>query len=122
MNKILLISPPDYYHGQIKKALLVNPNAGEKQAVQDWLRDNDEEIAVYIYDNNSDLDWLINTINSVDSAYFNIDNSTDISYHYISYLIANPKVTYKSLVMDYSPINRDKVYNIDEYIQRNWLG
>ena len=103
------------------KALLINPTADEKNHVQEWLKENDIDMCLYVYNNDNDAAWLLNIASTSDSIYFNVDNSTDISYNYISYLIANQKVTYKSLVFDYSLINQNRTYEIDEYIQRNWL-
>jgi len=104
------------------KALLINPIADEKNLVQDWFKDNDIEMTLYVYNNDDDITWLLNIVSTSDSIYFNVDNTTDISYNYISYLISNPKVTYKSQNLDYSLINQNRTYDINEYIQRNWLG
>lgn len=103
------------------KCLLINPTAEEKLAVQEWLKNNDIEVILYMYNNDNDIAWLINVASFADSIYFNLDNSTDISYHYASYLIAKPQVTYNSQILDFGLINKDKVYNINEYIQRHWL-
>lgn len=103
------------------KCLLINPTAEEKNSVQEWLRNNDIEMTLYIYNNDDDIIWLLNVVSMIDSAYFNLDNTKDISYHYASYLISSPRVTYKSENIDFSIINRDKVYNINEYIQKQWL-
>ena len=103
------------------KALLINPTADEKNHVQEWLKDSDVEMALYVYNNDNDITWLLNVASTSDSIYFNVDNTTDISYNYISYLIANQKVTYKSQQLEYSLLNQNRTYDIDEYIQRNWL-
>ncbi len=103
------------------KVFLINPTADEKNHVQEWLKDNDIEMCLYVYDNNHDISWLLNVASTSDSIYFNVDNTTDISYNYISYLISNQKVTYNSRDLDYSIINNNRIYNINEYIQRNWL-
>ncbi len=105
----------------MKKAFLINPTADEKNLVQDWLKNNDIEMCLYVYDNHDDISWMLSVASTTDSIYFNVDNTTDISYNYASYLIANPKVTYKSLTLDYSLLNQNRTYDINEYIQRNWL-
>lgn len=120
-NKLLIVTSPDYFHGVMMKAFLINPTADEKNHVQEWLKENNLEMCLYVYNNDDDINWLLNIASTTDSIYFNVDNSTDISYNYISYLIANPKVTYKSLNLDYSLINQNRTYEINEYIQRNWL-
>ena len=103
------------------KALLINPTADEKNLVQEWFKDNDVDMTLYVYNNDNDISWLLNVASTSDSIYFNVDNTSDISYNYISYLIANPKVTYKSQQLEYSLINQNRTYDINEYIQRNWL-
>ena len=121
MNKISIVTSPDYYHANTERVLLINPSAEEKNLVHEWLKDNDVEMVLYVYNSDNNIEWLLNIADSVESTYFNIDNTTDISYNYISYLISKPKVTYKSEKLDYSILNKDRIYNIDEYIQRNWL-
>ena len=120
-NKLLIITSPDYYHGNTFKTLLINPTADEKNHVQEWLKGNDIEMSLYVYNNDNDITWLLNVASTSDSIYFNVDNTTDISYNYISYLISNIKVTYKSKDFNYSIINQNRTYDINDYIQRNWL-
>jgi hypothetical protein len=120
-SKIILVTNPDYHHGNMMSSLLINPTADEKDAVQEWLKNNDIEMILYIYNRDQDITWLLNVVAMVDSVYFNLDNTTDIAYNYASYLISNPQVTYKSENIDFSIINRDKVYNINDYIQRQWM-
>ena len=103
------------------KVLLINPTADEKNHVQEWLKEYDSDMALYIYNNDDNINWLLNVASTVNSTYFNIDNTSDISYNYVSYLIANPKVTYSSKILNYDLINQNRTYNINEYIQRNWL-
>ena len=103
------------------KALIINPTADEKNLLQEWLKESNLEMALFVYNNDRDINWLLNIASTVDSIYFNVDNTTDISYNYISYLISNQKVTYNSRELDYSIINNNRIYSINEYIQRNWL-
>ena len=120
-NKIIIVTSPDYFHGNTFRSLLINPTADEKNLAQEWLKENELDLCLYVYNNDADINWLLNVASTSDSIYFNVDNSKDISYNYISYLIANPKVTYSSLSLDYSLINQNRTYDINEYIQRNWL-
>jgi len=120
-NKLILVTSPDYFHGDMMKSLLINPTADEKNHVQEWLKDNDVDMTLYVYNNDDNAAWLLNIASTSNSIYFNVDNTTDISYNYISYIIANQKVTYKSQNLDYSLINQNRTFDINEYIQRNWL-
>ena len=120
-NKLLIVTSPDYFHGNINKALLINPTADEKNLVQEWLKENETDFCLYVYNNDDDISWLLNVASTSNSIYFNVDNTSDISYNYISYIIANQKVTYKGQNLDYSLINQNRTFDINEYIQRNWL-
>jgi len=122
VNKITLISYPDYYHDQSRKALLVNTTADERNTVQQFLQANDIELSIYTYNNENQIEWLLNVANMVDTVYINVDNTTDRSYHYLSYLISLTNTTWNSREIDYSIINRGKAIEINGYIQKHWMG
>lgn len=116
---LTIITPPDYYHNSQSKLLIVNPTEAEKKTVSDWLKSADVfDVSVYVYNNDDDITWLLNVIKTADDAYINVDNSKDLSYYYISYLVSQSNVTWNSEKVDYSIINREKVRTIDEFIQR----
>ena len=121
MNKVTLITYPDFYHNKSKKVLLVNTLAEEQTLVNSWLLANPIELTVYLYNNDGQVDWLLNVINQIDTAYINVDNSTDMSYYYMSYLVSLTNTTWNSTTIDYSNINKQKASNINEYMARNWL-
>lgn len=122
MNKITLISFPDYYHNQTHKVFLINPTKDEKDSVQSWLMLNDVDMAIFLYENNDQIEWLLNITRMSDTVYINIDNSEDLSYYYTSYLVSQSNVSWYSDKIDYSILNKDRVRNIDEYIQKHWLA
>ena len=121
MNKVTLVTYPDYHHDKSKKALLINTTHIERVEVNAWLLDNDVEITVYMYNNDNCIEWLLNVANQVNTVYINVDNTSDISYHYISYLVSLTNNVWNSTEIDYSIINKGKVSNINEYMARNWL-
>lgn len=121
MNKVLIVTYPDYYHDKSKKFLLVNTTAEERTAVNDWLLVNPIGITLYLYNNEDHIEWLLNVANQVNTVYINVDNTSDISYHYISYLVSLTNTFWNSREIDYSILNKGKVSNINEYMARNWL-
>lgn len=118
---LTLVTPPDYYHNSQFKSLIVNPSEEEKTTISDCLKYNDISISVYLYDNSENIEWLLNVTNTANTVYINVDNSKDLSYYYLSYLVSQPNVTWKSDRVDYSIINKDQARNINEYIQKHWL-
>lgn len=119
---LTIITPPDYYHRSQYSSLVINPSQDEKQVISDSLKEIDTEMSVYLYQNDNMIEWLINSAKIADSVYINVDNSKDLSYYYISYLVSQSNVTWNSDKLDYSIINREKVRNINEFIQQHWLA
>jgi hypothetical protein len=122
VNKVILVTYPDYHHDKSKKVLLINTTSNEQEEVNSWLLVNDIEITIYMYNNEDQIEWLLNVANQVETVYINVDNTSDISYHYISYLVSLTNNVWNSTKIDYSIINKGKVSNINEYMARNWLG
>jgi len=119
---LTIITPPDYYHRSQTKSLILNPTDDEKKIISDFLKSNDvTDVSIYLYNNDNNVDWLLNVVQNIDSAYINVDNSKDLSYYYLSYLVSQSKVTWNSSKVDYSIINREKVRSVNEFIQRFWL-
>ena len=121
MNKVILVTYPDYHHDKSKKVLLINTTSNEQEEVNSWLLVNDIEITIYLYNNEDQIEWLLNVANQAETVYINVDNTTDLSYHYISYLVSLTNNVWNSTKIDYSIINKGKVSNINEYMARNWL-
>ena len=121
MNKVILVTYPDYHHDKSKKVLLINTTSNEQEEVNSWLLVNDIEITIYMYNNEDQIEWLLNVANQAETLYINVDNTTDLSYHYISYLVSLTNNVWNSTKLDYSIINKGKVSNINEYMARNWL-
>lgn len=117
-----MITYPDYYHNQNTKSLLINLSDEDRMIVNQVLSQEGIDLSVFIYNNENQIEWLLNTARLADNVYLNVDNSKDISYHYISYILSLPNVTWCSKNIDYSIINKDKVSNINEYIQKYWLA
>jgi hypothetical protein len=121
VNKVILVTYPDYHHDKSKKVLLINTTSNEQEEVNSWLLVNDIEITIYMYNNEDQIEWLLNVANQAETLYINVDNTTDLSYHYISYLVSLTNNVWNSTKLDYSIINKGKVSNINEYMARNWL-
>lgn len=123
MSEIVLITPPDrFYDFNHLHMLLVNTTKDEQQEIQNFLKTYDENITVYLYNNHNDLPWLFEVAKEADEIYFNIDNTVDGLYYYMSYFVSLPKVTYKHFPRNYDLINKNRVNDINEYLQKYWLA
>lgn len=121
MNKVTIITYPDYFHDQSKKVLIINATAEERNAINEFLLKYDIEITIYLYNNEDHIEWLLNVAKQVNNVYLNVDNSSDKSYYYMSYLVSLTNTKWDSETIDYSILNKGKVSNINDYMARYWL-
>ena len=124
-NKINLITPPDTLHNNNFSISLININDREKETVSIFLskQDDNREINLYAYSNDKNPTWLLNSVRWNDTpVYINLDNCTDISVQYISYMLSKSNVFYSTQDANtketYSLINVNQVENIDEFLDK----
>jgi hypothetical protein len=119
MSNLILVTPPDIVTEQYDSICFVNMSRDEQELAQDFLKSYNKDLIVYIYNNNNELSWLFNAAKKSKSVYFNIDNTIDNLYYYISYFASMPNVTYKHFSRDFSLINPNRIKSINEYLQRH---
>jgi len=108
-NKINLITPPDQLHNNNFSLNLINTNDEEKEIVSVFLskQDDDREINLYAYTNESNPTWLLNCVDGKINTYINLDNTHDISVKYKSYMLSNSNVYYYT-----SDNNEKEIYSL----------
>jgi len=120
--KINLISPPDKLFTNNFSFCIINATQQETQDLSHYLarKDFDKDINIYVYNNESNPIWLLDAVNGNKTSYINIDNTSDISVKYISYLLSLSSVYYsttdKNTQEAYSLLNQNLVENITTYM------
>ena len=128
MAKINLISPPDKLHTNNFSFCVVNLTQGEQQDLSHYLsnKDFEKDINIYVYNNESNPSWLLDAVNGNKTTYINLDNTSDISVKYISYLLSLSSVYYstqdKTTQEAYSLLNHNLVENINAYMETIFNG
>jgi len=123
-NKINLITPPDHLYNNNFSFNLINTNDIEKEKVSLFLKkqEDNKEINLYAYSNENNPNWLLKTVNGKIPTYINLDNTTDISVKYISYILSMSNVYYytndKNNKEIYSLINVNFVDNINSFLDK----
>lgn len=124
-NKINLITPPDTLHNKNFSITLININQAEKETCSIFLseQDDNKEINLYAYNNENNPSWLLNSVRWNECpAYVNLDNCTDISVQYISYMLSLSNVYYstndENLYNIYSLINVNRVEDVQEFLKK----
>lgn len=123
-KKINLISPPDRLHNNNFTFNLINTTPEEQEAVSMFLAKNDvaEEVNVYVYNNESNPNWLLETVDGKNNTYINLDNTGDISVKYTSYMLSQSNVYYNTNDDNsseiYSLINPNRISSVTNFLDR----
>lgn len=123
-KKINLISPPDTLHNNNFSFNLINTTPEEQEKVSMFLakEPTNEELNIFVYNNESNPSWLLNTVNGKNNSYINLDNTSDISVQYISYMLSLSGTYYttndKNSKEIFSLVNNNFVKNINEFLDK----
>lgn len=124
-NKINLITPPDVLNNKNFSVTLVNISEKEKETCSIFLskQNDNREINLYAYNNDSNPTWLLNSVRWGDCpAYINLDNTTDISVKYTSYILSLSNVYYSTKDSNaqelYSLLNVNRVSDVQEFLKK----
>jgi len=124
-NKINLITPPDTLNNKNFSISLINISQTEKETCSIFLSEqkDNKEINLYAYNNENNPTWLLNSVRWNDCpVYINLDNTSDISVKYTSYMLSLSNVYYSTQdnnVNDiYSLINVNRVSDVQEFLKK----
>jgi len=123
-NKINLITPPDNLHNNNFTLSVVNTTDEEKEKISNYLskQQDDREINLFAYTNESNPTWLLYKVNGKINTYINLDNTVDISVQYISYMLSLSNVYYYTEDQNkkdmYSLISANSVTGIDNFLDK----
>jgi len=120
MPKLNLITAPDKLLNENPSILMVNPSLALKQEFNDRAKHFEKDVNVYMFevgdpDEQSDLKWLIEIINFVDTIVFDI-NGTFRDRWLIGYILNKNNCYYVwtgSDVFGYQLINQNKIYDLE---------
>lgn len=116
LGKINLITPPDSLFNSNISYLLVKPSTKLKIQFQTILSAIDEEINVYIYDNDViDVQWMLNAANNVDVIIVDVDSCDPVTKNFVALLLSLPITHYltEDEITPWSLISRNRIYNLD---------
>ena len=120
---ITLISPPDIFENENYSILLMNISDQEQEASSLWLGQNlkDQNVNLYYYQGESNIDWLLYAIAVSKGVYLNCNNTSEITKWITSYVLGKSNVWYKSsdanLIALMSYINQKNVNDITEFLE-----
>tara|TARA_B100000925_G_C21683342_1_gene335043 strand:- start:48 stop:422 length:375 start_codon:yes stop_codon:yes gene_type:complete len=117
MSKINLITPPDILHNKNRSILCISLQEEHKQELQNILADTNENLNVYVFDNNiTEIDWLLNLHRSCELCIANLDNFPVEIRAIMSYLISfdNTYWLTKGEEILYNKISSNRIFKLDQ--------
>ena len=115
---INLITPPDIIYDKTTSILLIHPSKQIKNQLNDVLKDAQQNINIYLYEQEEEHDWLLTLHRMCNFVVIDIDNSPSLTRDAISYFISFPKTFWftNGDNVYYNKISNNRIYNLD------WIG
>jgi|TARA_R110000803_G_scaffold190606_2_gene253173 hypothetical protein len=122
MSDITLITPPDKVFNQGENILLIFPSEESKQAVQLFLSQSKQHFNVYLYTEDTDIDWLLSVHKFCGRTFLELDNIPPELNKLVSYFISFPTTYWltKGEHLYYNKLSVNRIYNFD--FLNTWIG
>lgn len=123
MNKITLITPPDYFENSNPSILLVGLDDTQQDQITVCLRDNDlsPQINLYYYQDEDNLEWLLYAVARSQAIFINADCTNFTVQNMLSYILGRPNVYWSTQNEDlrklFSYINGHYVNTIEDFFK-----
>jgi hypothetical protein len=122
-NKLTLITPPDFYENNNQSILFLSISDTEQETVSVWLKDNEipEDLNLYTYQGENNIEWLLYALARSDTKYINLDSEDAITNVMASYIISRPNVFWHTentdlkLVLEH--ISNGYVNSVEDFLQ-----
>ena len=116
---INLITPPDVLHNENTNVLFINLSLNHRKEINETLQEFDN-LNVYIFDNDQDLNWLIGIVSSCDFILIDVDNCHLDIKTLVGYILSKNQTFYltSDTIMPYNMINPNKVISLDMFFNR----
>ena len=115
---INLITPPDIIYDKTTSILLIHPSKQIKNQLNDVLKAAQQNINIYLYEQEEEHDWLLTLHRMCNFVVIDIDNSPSLTRDAISYFISFPNTFWLTNGDNvyYNKISNNRIYNLD------WIG
>lgn len=123
MNKITLITPPDFFENSNPGILLIGLDEEQQDQITICLRDNDvaPQLNVYYYQDEDNLEWLFYALARSGATFVNGDCENFTVRNLLSYILSRPNVYWTTTDEDikklYSYINGHYVNTIEDFFK-----
>ena len=112
---INLITPPDIIYNKTTSILLVHPSKNVKEQLNKVLKDVEQDINIYLYEDDQNQKWLLNLHRMCNYVIIDIDNCPQSTKLVISYLISYDNTFWLTNGENvyYNNISKNRIYDLD---------
>ena len=116
MNKITLITPPDYFENSNPSILLIGLNEEQQDQITVCLRDTDvsPELNVYYYQDEDNIEWLLYALARSGAIFVDGDCTNPTVKNLLSYILSRPNV--------YWTTKDDNIKKLFSYINGHYVN
>jgi len=115
MPELNLITPPSKLFNETYSFLIVAPSDALKENINSVLKETEQNLNLYLWEDGDSIEWLIEVANSVNSILLDIDNF-DHKW-LIGYFLMKEATYYLTSSQDslYNVINTKRVYDAQQF-------
>lgn len=115
MSSIKLITPPDKLYSQEYSFLLIYPSNAVKSEFQDLISNFNDPCHVYWYDNDRDIEWLLEVFHQVDLVILDIDNCPPKLRDLTAYFLTKDKTYWLTSGGEnyYNKLSNNRIFGLD---------
>lgn len=115
MPELNLITPPSKLFNETYSFLMVSPSDALKENINSVLKETEQNLNLYLWEDGDSIEWLIEVANSVNSILLDIDNF-DHKW-LIGYFLMKEATYYLTSSQDslYNVINTKRVYDAQQF-------
>lgn len=123
MNKITLITPPDYFENSNPSILLIGLNEEQQDQITVCLGNTDvsPDLNVYYYQDEDNLEWLLYALARSGAIFVNGDCANFTVQNLLSYILSRPNVYWTTKDEDikklFGYINGHYVNTIEDFFK-----
>lgn len=125
-GKITLITPPDIFENESKSILFAHLSDEDQELVSKWLAESklEENINIYFYDNDLDVNWLFHSFARCEYRFIDVDRSKIATHTLVGYFLGKRDVYYKTenetTAEILRHINQNRITNISTFLERSF--
>ena len=111
-----LITPPDKLHNNNFSITLIHPSTTTKEQFNTMSKKLGKNINVYLFEESSDLGWLLDVCNTCDYIILDIDNVTDSHKWIIGKILTYDKTFYLTNAesMHYNMLCNRRIFDVGQ--------